>query len=149
MKTTLKVKLKAKQSPHRNIVTGLKVWLKTKKKKSFPFPSGLESRFKKQGAQQQKSLITQGFKTEKENHRYSLIGRPERTRLSIAFQNSEEGRMRKMRRSLKYQDKINTAFSGKSKQRVEDIQDNRKANIFPGTDENSNSSTENRCCFHN
>lgn len=59
--------------------------------------------------------------------------------------------MRKMRlkMTLKCQDKIDTAFSGKSKQRVEDIQDNRKANIFSGTDENSSSGTENRCCFHN
>jgi len=54
-----------------------------------------------------------------------------------------------MRHSLKCQDKIDTAFSGKSMQRVEDIQDNREANAFSGADENSNSGTENRCCFHN
>lgn len=57
--------------------------------------------------------------------------------------------MRKMRQSLKCQDKINAAFSEKSMQRVEDIQDNREANAFSGTDANSNSGTENRCCFHN
>lgn len=55
----------------------------------------------------------------------------------------------RLKMTLKCQDKIDTAFSGKSKQRVEDIQDNRKANIFSGTDENSSSGTENRCCFHN
>lgn len=54
-----------------------------------------------------------------------------------------------MRQSLKCQDKIDTAFSGKSMQRVEDIQDNREANAFSGADENSNSGTGNRCCFHN
>lgn len=54
-----------------------------------------------------------------------------------------------MRHSLKCQDKIDTTFSGKSMQGVEDIQDNREANAFSGMDENSNSGNENRCCFHN
>lgn len=57
--------------------------------------------------------------------------------------------MRKMRLSLKCQDKIDKAFSGKSMQRVEDIGDNREKNAFSGADENSNSGIENRCCFHN
>lgn len=35
-----------------------------------------------------------------------------------------------MRHSLKCQDKIDTAFSVKSMQRVEDIQDNREANAL-------------------
>lgn len=57
--------------------------------------------------------------------------------------------MRKTRHSLKCQDKIYTAFSGKSMQRVEDIGDDREASAFSGADENSKSGIENRCCFHN
>lgn len=57
--------------------------------------------------------------------------------------------MREIRHSLKCQDKIDKAFSGKSMQRVEDMGDKREANAFSGADENSYSGIENRCCFHN